>query len=269
MELTVLGPGLVGSYLGAAAGAGRCILGPSRRIHGRRVALPMGERTWSPQPVTIAEHPVSSPLLVACRVPDTPWQTLPTDCVAAQNGLGQPVPVAVCFLALDRDAQGVVRHHGPQPRVVLRDDRAWDAVAAAWRGAGITVERPRDVRPAQWEKAALNATVGPLCLALGLGMADVWQDPSLRALVRDATVEAVAIAASAGITIADGVHERAAAFFAAAGEHQPSVLKSANELPWVLGALLGQAQRGGTATPALTRIADLVERQMAATASRG
>lgn len=264
MELTILGPGLVGSYLGAAAGAPRCVPGPSRRVHGRRVHLPTGERGWSPQLIELADHPAHTPLLVACRVPNTPWPALPRDCVVAQNGLGQPAAVAVCFLALDRDQRGVVMHHGPPPRVVISSDPMWREVVAAWRAAGISVEQRQDVRPAQWEKAALNATVGPLCLALGLGMAEVWNDPSLRALVRAATDEAVAIAASAGITIAAGIQERAATFFAAVGAHRPSVLSSANELPWVLDALLMHAQQGGTAAPALARIAELVERRLVA-----
>ena len=266
MNLTVFGPGLVGSYLGAAASAATCVPGPSGRIHGSRVALPIGLRTWSPRLITLDEYHDDSALLIACRVPQTPWDVLPKLCVAAQNGLGQPSAVAVCFLALDRDADGVVSHNGPRPRVVIHDDPAWHAVAAAWRGAGIQVDQRRDVRPAQWEKVALNATVGPLCLALGLGMAEVWHDPILRAIVRDATDESIAIAAAAGVTIDDGIHERAAEFFSAAGGHRPSVLKSTNELPWILGTLLIHARHSGTRATALAHIAHLVERQtMAAT----
>jgi len=261
MTLTVFGPGLVGSYLGAAARAATCIPGPSGRIHGRRVELPTGERTWSPARRLLDDHPHDAPLLIACRIPHTPWNALPPLCVAAQNGLGQPCAVAVCFLALDRDADGIVRHHGPSPRVVIHDDPAWESTVSAWRSAGIQVDQRRDVRPAQWEKAALNATVGPLCLALGLGMAEVWHDPALRAIVQDATAEAIVIAAGAGVTMDDGVHERVAAFFAAAGAHRPTVMKSANELPWVLGALLTHARQSNIRTSALTHIAMLVERQ--------
>ncbi len=253
--LAVLGPGLVGSYLGAAARASHAILGSSGRIRARSALTPAGISAWDPQKTTLAELPPSIPLLVCTRVHQTPWEQLPDRALAAQNGLGQPCAVLTCFMALDPGPSGVAATGWQAPRLVLaRPARAWRAVLAAWRACGIAVEEVDDARPAQWEKAILNATVGPLCLATGLSMAAVWSDARLRALVVAGTLEGVAIAQRHGITIPDGAPDRAAGFFASVGRHRPSVLSDQGELPFVLGALLQHAARGGIEVPALARI---------------
>jgi len=271
MSLVVLGPGLVGSFLGAAAGAESCVARPGGKPRARLVRLPGRPKpvTWQPRGATLADLDPTSPLLVATGIPDTPWNALPTQALVAQNGLGQPRPVLTCFLALDVGPDGAVRHVGPPPRVVLADPGpAWAMIIAAWRAAGLAVEVVADPRPAQWEKAILNATVGPLCLATGLGMGEVWADPALRTLTMAATGEGVAIARASGIAIDDGMAERAAAFFAQVGDHRPSLLKHAGELPWVLGHLQRAAQRAGLARPALEAIAGLVEARAAHAAER-
>lgn len=221
--------------------------------------VPNGVRSWQPTPITLAGALAQKlPILVATRAHQTPWDALTGSLLAAQNGLGQTVPVATCFFALDL-VDGTVAATGPKPRlVVARPDARWRHVLAAWADAGITVEICADARPAQWEKAILNATVGPLCLATGLGMGAVWADPGLRRLVLTATDEGLAIAAASGVVVAPGLAARAAEFFAAVGTHQPSVVRDPGELPWVLGHLLRQARRHGLTTPGLARIAELV-----------
>jgi 2-dehydropantoate 2-reductase len=184
---------------------------------------------------------------------------LPVSALAAQNGLGQPRPVIACFFALDRDDAGIVRTVGPPPRVVLADPGpSWTEVLARWSAAGITVELAADPRPAQWEKAILNATVGPLCLATGLGMAAVWDDGALRDLVSRATAEGGRIAGACSIAIPSGLVERASVFFASVGAHRPSVLRDAGELPWIIGHLRAQAAIHRVACPALDEIDRLV-----------
>jgi hypothetical protein len=247
---TLVGPGLVGSYLGAAAGIAVAVPGPSGRIRAGRVRLPAGESRFAPTLVPLTA--VRGPVLVACRAHRTPWAQLPGEVLAAQNGLGHTVPVAVCFLAVD-EADGVIAATGPTPRIVLARDPRWAGLAAAWRGAGLTVDEVADVRPAQWEKCILNATVGPLCLATGLRMGAVWREPELRRLVLAATQEGIAAAAAAGVVLADGLVERATVFFAGVGDHRPSVLADPGELPWILDPL---RRSGGC--PALDRIAALV-----------
>lgn len=200
--------------------------------------------------------PARGPLLVATRCHQTPWGSLPKECLMAQNGLGQAQPLAVCFMALDRNEAGQIFATGVQPRVVVGPlPIFWQETLTAWRQAGILVDTVADVRPAQWEKAILNATVGPLCLATRQRMDQVWADAELRALVLAATGEGAALAAAVGQAVAPELSERAAQFFAQVGAHQPSVLRDPGELPWILGHLLAIARHYHLPTPALGAIA--------------
>lgn len=263
MTCGVFGPGLVGCFLGAAAGAPWVIAGSSGRPRAQLVRL--GERVVQWTPRVLAKPTTELPLLVATRVHRTPWASLPAEVLAAQNGLGQPRPVATCVFAVDLDAEGVLHATGPRPRVVVGPlSSVWYPVLGAWEAAGILVERVADPRGAQWEKAVLNATVGPLCLATGRTMAAVWDDPALRQLTLEATAEGEAVGCDAGLPLAPGMVQRATAFFSAIGDHHPSVMRDAGELPWVLGALLATADRQKATTPALRHIAALVAKRLAA-----
>lgn len=270
MTCGVFGPGLVGSYLGAAAGSPWVVPGPSGRVRATRVRLPAGMRDWMPRLLTSAREtlPSDRPMLVATRVHQTPWNCLPLDALCAQNGLGQERAVAVCFFAVDLDDDGVLHATGPAPRLVVgRLGRRWEPALAAWRAAGLQVDEVADIAPAQWEKTILNATVGPLCLATGLGMAAVWAEPQLRDQVRAATREGLAIAAAHGIAIPAGGEDRAEAFFAAVGGHRPSVTRDAGELPAVLGHLLRGALLAKVPAPALAGIAARADAARAAVAA--
>jgi hypothetical protein len=114
MTCTVIGPGLVGCYLGAAAGSTQVVAGPRGNIRSTVVRLPSSTVTWAPR--IIDQVPTNVPALITCRVHQTDWHVMPTDALAAQNGLGQPRAVAVCFFAIDID-HGVVHATGPRPRV--------------------------------------------------------------------------------------------------------------------------------------------------------
>lgn len=258
MTCTILGPGLVGCYLGAAAGAGSMVVGPSGRIRSDQVRLPAGLRSWRPRQIALADRDPSTPLLVCSRAHRTPWAQLPGKALCAQNGLGQPRPVAVCFFAVDL-TEGVIHATGAAPRIVVGPLPAgWIPVLDAWRSAGLIVDQVADARAAQWEKAVLNATVGPLCVATGQGMAAVWRDHC--DLVLDATSEGLAIAeaelAALGAPgIHDGALDRAAAFFAAVGDHRPSAVVDHGELPWLFGPLADAARRHGLPARSLDLIA--------------
>jgi ketopantoate reductase len=260
MTCGVFGPGLVGSFLGAAAGAPWVIAGPSGRPRAHLVRFIDGVRTWNP--AVLPTPPDDVPLLVATRVHRTPWEALPSDALVAQNGLGQPrQQIATCMFAVDLDADGVLHATGPRPRMIVGPlTSAWSPVLTAWKNAGIHVEQVTDPRSAQWEKAILNATVGPLCLGTGRTMAAVWSDAELRQLTLAATNEGETLARAIGVFIAPGIEARASSFFSAVGDHHPSVVRDAGELPWVLGVLLQTADNFRVPAPALRRIAAMVAR---------
>ena len=183
---------------------------------------------------------------------------MPADALVVQNGLGQPRPIATAFMALDV-IDGVLTALGPQPRLVLpRQPAQWQPVLSAWREAGLLVEEVADPRLAQWEKAILNATVGPLTLTRSgpaATMAAVWAEPMTRALVLAATEEGIAIARAGGVVLDAGVVARASAFFDAIGAHLPSCRRDPGELPLIHGPLLAAAARYRVAAPVLSAIA--------------
>lgn len=251
MPCCVIGPGLVGSFLGAAANAPWVISRHGRPVH-EQVLLPRGMRCWQPRQIASP----TAPALVATRVHQTNWAHLPVHSLAAQNGLGQPIPVVVCFMAIDRLADGCITSIGVPPRLVVGPlAPCWRPVLEAWSAAGITVQEVADPQPAQFEKAILNATVGPLCLATGLTMAQIWADPTWRALALEATREGVLIAKDRGVRIEPGIAERACRFFSQVGTHVPSIVRDPGELPSILGYLLGCAV---SPAPALEHIASLL-----------
>ncbi len=263
MTCCVFGPGLVGSFLGAAAGSTVAIPGPSGAVRATAIMLNGRRLGWRPRLARLdelaAELAAGLPLLVAARVHQTPWSSLPDSARAAQNGLGQPRAVVTCFFAIDRAPDGTLSATGPSPRVVVSaGDQRWDAVFSAWRGHGLEVEVCADPRPAQWEKTVLNATVGPLCLATGLSMGAVWADAELRRLVLAATAEGEVLARACGVACPPGMSARAQSFFSQVGAHRPSLLADPGELPWVLGSLLTSARQRAVPVPQLQRISDLV-----------
>ncbi len=194
--------------------------------------------------------------MIAMRCHHTPWHDLPqAPLLAAQNGLGQPCPVLVCFFGVDRRADGVIAATAVRPHVVIgQPTDPWLAVLEEWRAAGLQVDVVEDIRPMQWEKAILNATVGPLCLATGWSMRNVWQDADLRHLTLSATREGALAAAASGIALRPGLTDRASAFFDRIGDHQPSVLSDPGEIPWTLGHLVQAANEYHIPVPALHRI---------------
>jgi len=260
MTCCVFGPGLVGSFLGAAAASAFAIPGPSGSVRAHRILLNGQEIAWQPRLVQLHDEQVArQPVLIASRVHETPWDQLPLDARAAQNGLGQPRAVVTCFFAIDRRSDGVICATGPAPRVVVgAADGRWAAVFSSWRAHGLQVDICDDPRPAQWEKTVLNATVGPLCLATGLSMGSIWADARWRSLVLAATSEGETISRASGVACPAGMLARAERFFSQVGNHRPSLLDDPGELPWVLGFLLEAAEDLRLPAPALREIVGLV-----------
>jgi hypothetical protein len=66
------------------------------------------------------------------------------------------------------------------------------------------------------------------------------------------------IAQANGISCHEDLVERADHFFAQLGDHHPSVVEDAGELPWVIQPLLDAAHHHQIAIPAIDRIAAMV-----------
>lgn len=93
----------------------------------------------------------------------------------------------MCFICVNRDADGTVRHlaHGRVGVGHYRDDPAErSAMAGLWRSAGVMVIEPPCLLEARWRKLAWNIPFNGLSVAgggQGLGTAGILADPALAA----------------------------------------------------------------------------------------
>ena len=132
---------------------------------------------------------------------------------------------------------------------------AVDAFVAAGRQGGIDIERVDDIQRALWEKFVfLAALSGTACLARQrVGV--IREDPDLRATLREAMNEIVAVARARGIGLPDGFVDTQLAFVD--GLHpqaRPSLLLDLTEgrrleAPWLSGAVVRMAGEAGIEVP--------------------
>jgi 2-dehydropantoate 2-reductase len=93
----------------------------------------------------------------------------------------------LCFICVNRDGDGTVRHiaHGRVGVGHLLDDAAARArLGALWEGAGVSAIQPPSLLEARWRKLAWNIPFNGLSVAGGLpgrGTTAILADPALRA----------------------------------------------------------------------------------------
>jgi 2-dehydropantoate 2-reductase len=108
---------------------------------------------------------------------------------------------------------GVVRQSGPERPLLLGplsvdDEEAANSALAVLRRAGITVERPADIRVAIWTKfIGAIATMGVQAVT-GRGFGPTLADPDTRALYMASMREVDAIAGKSDVVLPDGTPER-------------------------------------------------------------
>ncbi len=256
MSVCVYGPGMVGSFLGALAGAERVVCGPSGRIRASTAQIQDRRYTWSPQSCVVPDP--NDLLLICTRVHTSVPIAEEASSLFVHNGLHDKQMAALCFFAVDV-CEERVRLTGSQNRIVLPTlPEQWAPVIQAWQQAGLHVEQVANTQTAMWEKLILNATVGPLCLATGLSMSAVWE--SYQADVMAATAEGLRIAETHDVICDQHLLHRASTFFSDVGAHVPSVVRNHGEIDATLGALLRAAQHACCACPALERIAEKLSR---------
>lgn len=257
MKCTIVGPGLVGSYLGAACGAETYLEG--HRPRAREILLPTGPVTWEPRPIGCLQQGV--PTIVCSRLHQTNWSMLPQASLAAQNGVETHIPTMACFMAVDMEPDGLLRAVGPRARLVIPPcDEAFRPVIEAWRSSNLIIEECADCMAPRWEKLILNLTVGPLALATGWSMTRIWADRPLRALVLQATDEAVALCRADGIDCDPHLADTASGFFAKVGDHQPSVCRDPGELPYIFAPVRSLMDRIRTPCPAIESLMRRVQK---------
>jgi len=141
-------------------------------------------------------------------------------------------------------------------RGTTRDDA--QAVADLIVSSGLKAEAFDDLRPSQWSKLIFNATVNTVAALTGLPhdphFAALGDSRDLGHLVRQLMDEGKAVAAAAGVVLAEDPWEMNVLATQRGSAHYPSMLEDvkaerATEVDTITGALVREAQRVGVPVP--------------------
>jgi 2-dehydropantoate 2-reductase len=155
---------------------------------------------------------------------------------------------------------GVIEQTGPPPRIALGEPtgpvtpRA-EAIAAAFRDAGVAAQATGDVRRAVWEKFIRLAPGATLTSACHTTIGEARDTPEGAALYRALIVETVAVGRAAGVALPADAVEHAVAFIGSL----PASMKISmqldferrrrGELDEITGAVVRLGRRLGVPTP--------------------
>ncbi len=202
--------------------------------------------------------------------------------MTTQNGLGAdeiigrhgdwPLLSSVTFMSGTRHTDTSVEYIldtatwiGPSRNTTGEDARA---VAELIRSAGLKADGFDDLRPMQWSKLIFNATVNAVAALTGLPHEPrfaVLEEPGdLGHLVLALMDEGKAVAAAAGVELAEDPWEMNVHATRRGSRHYPSMLEDVDahrrtEIDLITGALIREGERHGLATPLHTTLYRLVK----------
>jgi 2-dehydropantoate 2-reductase len=172
----------------------------------------------------------------------------------------------VLYCATEVVEPGVVRHlegsrfslgtpsGAPEERV--------DAIAAAFRGAGLKSPVDADLRPQIWLKLIGNAAFNPVTALTGSTLGGLRASPHALALVRGVMEECAAVAAALGIELPVSIDRRLEGALAV-GDHRTSMLQDFEagkplESDCITGAVVEIADAVGVPVPATRVLHDMI-----------
>jgi 2-dehydropantoate 2-reductase len=234
-RVAVMGAGAVGCYYGALlARAGRDVVLIGRPQHVaavQRTGLRLQtaafdehirlEASTEPSAARGAEV-----VLVSVKSPDTeaagkalaPHLAQNAAILTLQNGVdnaerlaatvNREVIAAVVYVAVDMPGAGHVRHHGRGELVIGRGAAA-EAIAAAFRAAGVPVEISENVAGALWAKLIVNCAYNALSAITQLPYGRLVQDADVPAVMDEIIDECLAVARAAGVPVPADMHAAA------------------------------------------------------------
>jgi 2-dehydropantoate 2-reductase len=202
--------------------------------------------------------------------------------MTVQNGLGAeeimarhgawPLVSSVTFMSGTRHADTHVEYIldtatwlGPYRGVTFEQ---CEEIAALIRQSGLKAEAFPDLRPSQWSKLIFNATVNAVAALTGLPhdfhFAQEEHPGDLGRLVHGLVDEGKAVAAAAGIELAEDPWEMNVLATQRGHRHYPSMLEDveahrATEVETITGALVREAERLGVPAPLHTALYRLVK----------
>lgn len=291
MQTLIAGTGAVGGYYGfmlARAGWPLTLLArgatyEALQANGLRVRTKGEEhvvRIPVVQDLAACEEGSFEIVLATVKMPDLPalarslLRVLAPDgiVVALQNGLGADQILAAelgaarvvggaAYVGADCPAPGVVRHTSGG-RIVVGTLPGIDTATAArlslhLEAAGVPSRVADDLRALRWRKVVWNTAFNPVTALARVTVGAAVDDPALRAVLRSAMEETVAVARSAGVALGDDVIERALTIKPEYRQGLTSMLQDAvagrpTEVEAILGTVLRVAGENRIPTPTLT-----------------
>jgi 2-dehydropantoate 2-reductase len=136
------------------------------------------------------------------------------------------------------------------------------ALADAFRAAGLPVTLTQDIRTLIWRKLAFNLSAGPMCVLTETPVLDTHTEPALIECSGAMLTEAVAVAAAMGITLNMDISAIAETNKRLA--HRPSILQDLTsgrpmEIEALYGVPLELARLTGVPTPMLDVLVALIK----------
>jgi 2-dehydropantoate 2-reductase len=234
-RVAVMGAGAVGCYYGAVlarAGHPVVLIGRPQHVEAvRRSGLRLQTAAFDEQVEIEADTNPSAArgadlVLFCVKSPDTetagealaPHLEAGAALLSLQNGvdnaerlsatLGREVIPAVVYVAVDMPGAGHVRHHG-RGELVIGESAASDAIAAAFRAAGVPVEISANVAGALWAKLIVNCAYNALSAITQLPYGRLVQEPNVPVVMADVVDECLAVARAAGVEVPADMHAAA------------------------------------------------------------
>ena len=231
--IAVMGAGAVGCYYGgmlARAGHEVTLIGRAQHVEAvRRAGLRFETKTLDErvrlQASTEAEAVRDADLVLFCvKSQDTeaagkalaPFLAREAAIVSLQNGvdnperlaavLGREVIPGVVYVAVEMAGPGHVRHHG-RSELAIGKAAASEAIAAAFRDAGVPIEISDNVTGVLWAKLIVNCAYNALSAITQLPYGRLVAGAGIPAVMRDIVEECLAVAHAAGVQVAGDMHK--------------------------------------------------------------
>jgi 2-dehydropantoate 2-reductase len=232
-KIAVMGAGAVGCYYGGMlARAGREVTLIARPQHVeaiRRAGLRLETKSFDErvhlQASTEPQALRGAELVLFCvKSQDTetagaalaPYLSRDAVIISLQNGvdnperlaavLGRDVIPGVVYVAVEMASAGHVRHHGRSELAIGRA-AASEAIAAAFRAAGVPLEIADNVIGVLWAKLIVNCAYNALSAITQLPYGRLVEGAGIPAVMRDIVEECLAVARASGIQVVGDMHK--------------------------------------------------------------
>jgi 2-dehydropantoate 2-reductase len=226
-----MGAGAVGCYYGAMlarAGHPVTLVGRAQHVDAvRRSGLRLQTATFDEHVKLKAESDAAAVrgarlILFSVKSPDTeaagkamaPFVEKDAAILTLQNGvdnaerlaatLGREVIPAVVYVAVEMAGAGHVLHHG-RGELVIGRGAASDAIAAAFKSAGVPVEISGNVAGALWAKLIVNCAYNALSAITQLPYGRLVAGASIPEVMNDVVEECLAVARASGVQVPDDI----------------------------------------------------------------